>query len=647
MCFFRVLFFIFRFHSWRRLFTLIHAKNSERKPASALGSMLAELPNGSLQPAPCPSSSLRILIGDSIDRELVRTRCSHPVLYDPQRCAKCVLCNPARCGEDAWLNVMTFGLGIYGCDHVDQHWAPNKEARGTSTRIQTLLRPLLASKSAATYGQIVLSLHSGAWDVLATKECRNISHALLAAPNVWFAAAQAELMGAVDGVLATAPPTVARLVQRPLLWRTAPLICRSFAGGEDASELFVAVSALGVQFACRASLQLVDWRSLSCRRFHAGHLLADGTHYVTEAYDAMAREMREPSSTRACGAVQPRCECQLCTSYTAFSWRLGRLGTPCNTSITRAHAPAASLHVDRGTSGKEGNEAKLASSSLSPAACLAGLLPSRPAPIALFSLAAYQTLGSSSSSGWMDAAVLSWRSNANLLHAYLLATAPPPPHWTGAASNIVVLRFASIQRLFTLLLEFADIPPSKVPLFATRPPRAASFAPLLPSFSEAKCSLDLTSYAYFGTVELDVVLGDLAPFIAPYIAPPGRRSATPNTGEANAHAASGTVAGTGAEGPHHVAYDAIALRWAPPSRQQWRSADDAVAFNTLADVSFGAVPLSTPLLIIRNNATTRLWWRQAEQWLRTQEVAGAYSLRKAVTCQTCTGPHAEPRARAR
>jgi hypothetical protein len=66
--------------------------------------------------------------------------------------------------------------------------------------------------------------------------------------------------------------------------------------------------------------------------------------------------------------------------------------------------------------------------------------------------------------------------------------------------------------------------------------------------------------------------------------------------------------------------------------------EDALSFNTLADPSLGAVPLSTPLLLLRNNETTRRWWHDAESWLRARERVGSYSLRRGTVCKACTGP---------
>lgn len=82
------------------------------------------------------------------------------------------------------------------------------------------------------------------------------------------------------------------------------------------------------------------------------------------------------------------------------------------------------------------------------------------------------------------------------------------------------------------------------------------------------------------------------------------------------------------------------------------TAEQALALDTLAAERVGlsaGVPLSTPLLMLRNNASMRrLWWR-AEQWLRAAEggsasLAGtakwtaAHSLRTHVSQPWCTGP---------
>ena len=193
--------------------------------------------------------------------------------------------------------------------------------------------------------------------MLATKECANVSSAILSG-GAWLEAAKTNLLDATDEAIAHSP--VASRVQRPILWRTAPFMCRSFAGGEEASSLLVAASALGVRLACRFGLTLVDWRSLSCRAFNqSAHMLADGTHWQPAAYGAMASELerraneaaargsdaagastpmlRAPIGTGASSAClthapQDRCECSHCARYVAFSWKLGSLhkGVECS-----------------------------------------------------------------------------------------------------------------------------------------------------------------------------------------------------------------------------------------------------------------------------------------------------------------------------
>ena len=577
------------------------------------------LPSGHLAPARCAHSTLYVLLGDSIDREVVRSRCANPVAYIPQTCAKCVLCN-AESGCDSYVNIMLFGLGLFGCDHVDRHWAPHEETQVPQPRIRALLTNVLNTPAATTYSRIVISLHSGGWDVLATKECANISSVLLNAPNTWLAVAETALLRTATSVVVSSQ--VASRVRTPLLWRTVPLLCRSFGGGEDASELIAAVSSHGVSLACRHSMTLVDWRGLSCARLNTSLQLPDGTHWHSAAYDLMAEELVRVAAAghshgvSACGVPTPRCECDLCNKFAAWSWRLGRksaagcsphrdkhsasdgrraqsTGTPSSLAAPLAAVADAAAPAGRAAA----PFAELAAAASARPTCTVGSRPPQPASIALFSLAAYPSL---STPGWLAMSALGWHANAPLLHLHVLAESRVPAAWAPADSNVITLLF-SAPLLYSLQRFVGVTAPSNRT-------RAASYAPLLAHFSEVACGLDLAAYTFFGSVELDVLLGDLAPFVTPYMAPPPAAQ-----------------------------YDAIALRWAPPNRKGWVSIDDALAYNTLADADAG-VPLSTPLLLLRNNASMRrLWWR-AERWLRTQERPGAYSLHRAATCRTCTGP---------
>ena len=319
-------------------------------------SVLSDLPHGTLTAVPtsCESlTTLRILVGDSNDRELVRTRCAHPVRYAPHLCNKCVLCQSSHhkgrssC-SDAWLNVMHFGVGVLGCYNVDAAWGSSSEPwhNDTRKRIAALLTPLLLSPAAATFGRIVVSLHSGLWDVAATRECgAKIAQSFLHTPDEWLTNARHHLPGGLNDVVAALPTTVHRLIHRPYLWRTIPLTCRSLSGGEDAAELIAAVSTLGVRLACQEPdrLTLVDWRTLSCTAFtQASSLQPDGVHFQDGAYDLFAAAMQllqlqlhhnastngsTATSDEACShpsASQPRCECRLCTEFVAFPWSIGR-----------------------------------------------------------------------------------------------------------------------------------------------------------------------------------------------------------------------------------------------------------------------------------------------------------------------------------
>ena len=567
----------------------------------------SSLPSGSLAPARCTHSTLFVLLGDSIDREVVRSRCARPVLYNPQHCAKCALCNAEQQGCDSHLNVMLFGLGLFGCEHDDRHWAPHEETQSPQPRIRALLGGILQEPAAATFASIVISMHSGDWDVLATKECANISTVLLDTPAAWFEAAD-RLVDTTNAVVAASP--VARRVRMPLLWRTAPLLCRSFAAGEDATELVAAVSSHGATLACRHGLTLVDWRGLSCRRLNSSLLLSDGTHWQPAAYDLMADELTRRATSEhggganACHVGTSRCECALCHTFVPWSWKLGRQG-----AVSCSHQRDHSTTVDVGSDAleakpREAAPAESATATTVPSeaailpACLSGSRPSRPpASVALFGLAAYPSLSTPS---WIAMSTLGWQANADFLHMHVLAEVDVPAEWAPPGSNVIPLVFRA--PLVDSLLRFAGVSSP------TNRSRAASFAPLLADFAERACALDLSGYAFFGSVELDVVLGALPPFLAPYMqAPPAPQ------------------------------FDAIALRWAPPNKKAWTSVDDAVVYNTLADTDAG-VPFSTPLLLLRNNATMRQLWWQAEQWLRTQERPGAYSLRHSATCRTCTSP---------
>ena len=198
--------------------------------------------------------------------------------------------------------------------------------------------------------------------------------------------------------------------------------------------------------------------------------------------------------------------------------------------------------------------------------------------IALFSLAAYPQ---HAALHLAQAVLYGWQANADLIDVYVVTSNPPPValRCGDAAANVRCLivdkieealcRFADIGDTFCSAVGTRSAHPSAAQ-HGSRPMRLASFAPLLPNFAEARLGLSLGGYAAVGTVELDVVLGKLAPFVQPYMRAP---------------------------------FDAVALRWAPPRPRA--SSSELVATDTLTDQLHA--PLSTPLLLRNNDSMRRLW----------------------------------------
>jgi hypothetical protein len=213
-----------------------------------------------LTPAVCTGGrcgTLYVLLGDSIDREVARSRCTDAVQYDTRRCHKCLLC-PNDGHGNTWLNIMTYGVGVGGvkCNHSDSGWAEAGAEHDIHRRTHTLLGTVLHSAAARSYGSIVVQLHSGAWDVLSTKECPHVAPMLMDG-SAWAARAQSALIDTARSVVRSAP--VAAAVQQ-LRWRTLPFQCKSLAGErkrEDVSALFAAVAAHGARLACKA------WHSIA------------------------------------------------------------------------------------------------------------------------------------------------------------------------------------------------------------------------------------------------------------------------------------------------------------------------------------------------------------------------------------------------
>lgn len=246
-------------------------------------------------------------------------------------------------------------------------------------------------------------------------------------------------------------------------------------------------------------------------------------------------------------------------------------------------------------------------------------------PLALFTLAVYAD--SNITLPWLDPALIGFSVNAGLADVYILTATKLAAalSMTGAMPKNV--RRLLFPNLIAELLVFAGVHRS-LKEYSAKPAmfRPASFTPLLPDFAGSRCELNATieRYAWVGTVELDVVLGRLAPFVEPYFGNPS--------------------------------IDAIGVRWSRYNAPSQLTVQQAIALDSLSAEKYGnprGVPLSTPLLILRNNATMRRLWWQAEQWLRAMEgdsahvaaVAGrrtlppaVHSLRMHVSDPRCSGP---------
>ena len=167
-------------------------------------------------------------------------------------------------------------------------------------------------------------------------------------------------------------------------------------------------------------------------------------------------------------------------------------------------------------------------------------------PLVLFTLAIYDD--TAAALPWLGPSLRGFEGNAGLLDVYILTpnelrAALRPPSRT-LPRNV---RRLLVPRLMTELVRFAGIatpaatssaassatvkkvstvfprgrtllhPPPK--LSPSRPLRPSSFTPLLPHFAESRCAClasTIDRYSFVGTVELDVVLGHLAPFVIPY-----------------------------------------------------------------------------------------------------------------------------------
>lgn len=271
------------------------------------------------------NTTLHILLGDSMDREMVRSRCAKPVRWAPHDCAKCYGCWGSP-GHDEWFNVFNFGVGSRDCYHSSAGWIGVNEPHNITTRVLYLVPKLL--RRAHRHARVVIQMHSGLWDIAATgpsSSCRNTSlcenivvrkgePAQRVCRNSMMPFHTGEWQRDVrERLIAPVRQLVAGLSAGPpvsLRWRSIPYVC-SMPAVFDPTQLTLLnvnfASALGVALACAEGLALADWRSDSCNANLPRP--RDGIHFDRpEHYDGFARAAPKD----ACGTWQEPCEWRMC-----------------------------------------------------------------------------------------------------------------------------------------------------------------------------------------------------------------------------------------------------------------------------------------------------------------------------------------------
>ena len=260
---------------------------------------------------------LFVLVGDSIDRETVRSQCRTPMSYVVD-CAKCLMCVNNDSGTSTWLNVMLFGVGSRGCIHRDRSWAPeqNREVMSVTERVLRLL-PHVLIQHAQRHREVVVTLHTGLWDVFATEGSPTSScgrqvdepNGPTIAPFItgeWGVDIRDRLIRPVLGTVRSYAPHAI------VAWRSLPFNC--WRGWGDVRTNIVLASHLGVQLACIAGLPLLDWRALSCSHFRHEDLAIDLTHFNRRAHAVLARTLVQRDFVDPCVTTQEQCELSICGS---------------------------------------------------------------------------------------------------------------------------------------------------------------------------------------------------------------------------------------------------------------------------------------------------------------------------------------------
>mmetsp|Transcript_1628 Transcript_1628/g.3586 ORF Transcript_1628/g.3586 Transcript_1628/m.3586 type:complete len:359 (-) Transcript_1628:195-1271(-) len=250
--------------------------------------------------------TLYILLGDSLDRQVVEALCARQPPealspWAPRLCLKCLLCERDLHG-DGWLNVMLFGLDVQGCRHSRgaQQESMRSELLDPSQRVSQLVKMALSSNITSTFERIHIQLHSGLWDLYGLSGCRAAPRLLGSGdsyPREWLAASERNLLQPVFAAIGDSPATSRSKVQQPLMWRTLPFTCRRFADNQDVSALVASISSMGSLLACRSGLIISDWRAVACRTMRQSiHLTDDAVHYTTNSSAKFALASRQAAA---------------------------------------------------------------------------------------------------------------------------------------------------------------------------------------------------------------------------------------------------------------------------------------------------------------------------------------------------------------
>ena len=274
---------------------------------------------------PSHGGKLFVLVGNSIDRQIVESRCKfreeraayNLTTSSPgcKGCAKCIIHKPGKPVE-TWANVMLFGVS-------DCHLNTTVPGEKTDAvmRLRSSLSPLLDAH-ASQQKRFVVSLHSGLWDATATGRFGECSQGKTVpiTPTLesfesgqWHQDAKWRLVRTVRELLASYPAAA-------LVWHSLPFVCphAHLASKMGTNTSFLArASWHGVRLACEERLPFADWRALSCERFRDRRdNQIDGLHWKSQAYDAFASTLTDSGSwVDACdprSMLQEPCEARNC-----------------------------------------------------------------------------------------------------------------------------------------------------------------------------------------------------------------------------------------------------------------------------------------------------------------------------------------------